>query len=319
MARVDRTERLLNVVFCLLGAARPVSRAQIRGNVVGYDPDASDSAFERMFERDKDELRGMGIPIETVTDVHGEVEGYLIRRPASVEELTFSAQELALVALAAASWSEAVLEAPARTALLKIEAVSGDAPVLESVGAVRMSAAEAALLPLLGALREQHMVSFDYRGAHDPQANRRQVDPWGVVSHDGHWYLVGHDRDREDRRTFRLSRIIGSVTVTARELEQPCPPELDLRAIVRTMDPEHPARARVRIAAGHGAGLRQAHAPTAGPFDDLELEISAVSDEVLVSQICGAGTGVLVLDPPAIVSRVRDALTSIATAHGSGS
>jgi proteasome accessory factor B len=318
LARVDRTERLLNVVFCLLGAARPVSRAQIRGSVVGYDPDASDTAFERMFERDKDELRGMGIPIETITDVHGEVEGYLIRRPASVEELTFSAQELALVALAAASWSEAVLEAPARTALLKIEAVSGDAPALDAIGTVRMSGVEAALLPLLGALREQHMVSFDYRGAHDPQANRRQVDPWGVVSHDGHWYLVGHDRDRDDRRTFRLSRIVGSVTVTARGLERACPAEIDLRAIVRTMDPEHPARARVRIAAGHGAQLRQAHAPTAGPFDDLELEISGVSEDVLVSQICGAGAGVRVLDPPAVVSRVQAALATIVSAHASG-
>lgn len=316
MARVDRTERLLNVVFCLLGAARPVSRAQIRASVVGYDASASDTAFERMFERDKDELRGMGIPIETVTDVHGEVEGYLIRRPASIEELTFSAQELALVALAAASWREAVLEDPARTALRKIEAVSGDAPEPDATGAVRMSAAEAALLPLLAALRERHMVAFDYRGAHDEQPHRRQVDPWGVVAHDGHWYLVGHDRDRDDRRTFRLSRITGSVTVTARDLERACPADLDLRAIVRTMDPEHPVHARVRIAAGQGASLRQAHAPAARPFDDLELEISAVSDDHLVSQICGAGAGVLVLEPPAIVARVRAALTAVAELHG---
>ena len=97
MARVDRTERLLNVVFCLLGASRAIPRWDIRRLVAGYDVDASDAAFERMFERDKDELRGMGIPVETVLDVNGEVEGYLIARQTTPEDLNFSAEELALL------------------------------------------------------------------------------------------------------------------------------------------------------------------------------------------------------------------------------
>jgi len=319
LARVDRTERLLNVVFCLLGAARPVSRAQIRRSVAGYDANASESAFERMFERDKDELRGMGIAVETVVDVNGEVEGYLIRRQATVEDLTFTADELALLALAAAAWEEAVLEAPAMTALRKIESVSGDAPETRDLSSVRMSAAEAALLPLMAGLREQRMVTFDYQGVQDAQARKRSIDPWGVIAHDGHWYLVGYDRDRAERRTFRVSRIQGSVTVTAKPLDQGCPSDLDLAETVRGMAPEHPVRARVRIAPGHGAQLRHAHAPAASPFDEIEIEISAISTDVLISQICGAGAGVMVLEPDELQTQVRDALQDIATSHGAAS
>ena len=75
---IGRTERLLNLVICLLGAERPVSRASLRQSIPGYSDATSDEAFERMFERDKDELRHMGIPVDTVVNVQGEVEGYLI-------------------------------------------------------------------------------------------------------------------------------------------------------------------------------------------------------------------------------------------------
>ena len=75
---VGRTERLLNLVIALLAARVPITRNTIQSSIVGYDPDATPSAFERMLERDKDELRGMGIPIRTVTNASGEVEGYLL-------------------------------------------------------------------------------------------------------------------------------------------------------------------------------------------------------------------------------------------------
>ena len=68
-SQVTRTERLLNLVIALLAAHTPVSRQVVQSSVAGYDPTATTTAFERMFERDKDELRSMGIPIETVTDL----------------------------------------------------------------------------------------------------------------------------------------------------------------------------------------------------------------------------------------------------------
>jgi len=286
--------------------------------VAGYSTDASEVAFERMFERDKDALRSMGIPVETVLDASGDVEGYVIPRQLSHEELHFDADELAVIALAAATWQAAVLEAPALTALRKIETVSGDAPELREFNDVRMTATDAALLPLMAALREQRVVSFDYRGAQDAEPVTRTVDPWGVIVHDGQWYLVGHDHDRQARRTFRVSRIAGTVTVTARTVETPRPEGLDLAEVVRGVAAEHAATARVLIRAGQGAQLRQANDAHGDPFQDIELSVSAVSEDVLVSQLCAAGTGVVVLGPEPIRVRVREALQRMAHSHRVG-
>ena len=315
MARVDRTERLLNVVFCLLGAARPVPRSQIRASVVGYDPSATDAAFERMFERDKDELRSMGIGIETVVDAHGEVEGYLIRRQNSTSELEFNADELALLGLAAAMSQEAIIEASANTALRKIETVSGDAPDSTHRSDLRINATDAALLPLMSSLREQHMVTFNYQGRNDRGAEKRNVDPWGVIAHEGAWYLVGHDRDRQARRTFRLSRIQGSVTITAQDLEIPRPTDLSLVEIVRGEQSEQHVMARVQITAGYGAALRHAHASGSTPFSDIEIDIRAISEDALVAQICAAGVGVKVIEPISIQRRVIAAFRSVELSH----
>lgn len=316
MARVDRTERLLNVVFCLLGSTQPVTRAFIRASVAGYDSDASDAAFERMFERDKDELRSMGIPVETVTDVNGEVEGYVIRRQNATAELDFNADELALLALAAAVSQEAILEASATTALRKIETVSGDAPDVAVRTDIRISATDAALLPLMSSLREQRTVTFDYQGRSDTHTEKRVVDPWGVIAHEGAWYFIGFDREKGARRTFRLSRIHGTVTVTAKILEHPRPAEVNLLDVARGEPAEQHSVATVFIAAGYGAALRMAHESRVSPFVDTELVIRAITDDVLVSIICAAGSGVQVIEPAHIRERVIASLKLVAEFHG---
>ena len=298
-----------------MGAARAVSRAEIRRLVAGYDPEASDTAFERMFERDKDELRGMGIPVETIVDVNGEVEGYLIRRQNATSDLDFNADELALLALAAAVSQEAILEASATNALRKIETISGDAPELFHQARMRMNATDAALMPLMAALREQVVVTFSYQGRNDARPEKRTVDPWGVIAHDGAWYFIGHDHDRAARRTFRISRIQGAVTITAQSIEKSRPEELNLVDVVRGETPEQHSTARVVISGGHGAALRVANHCEDSPFDDVELHISAVSEDVLVSQICAAGLGVKVIGPLEIRKKVVAALQSIAHAH----
>ena len=182
--RVERTERLLNLVFCLMSARRAVSRAVIQSSVPGYSADQGNAAFERMFERDKDELRQMGIPVDTVLDVNGDVEGYRIRSDTyRLAPSAFTPDELRIIALAARVWDEAILGPAATMALRKIEAAEGSAPV--SAGDLRMSvqvaAKDPALLPMLRAVRERHPVTFDYTGASDDGPKRRRVDPWAVI------------------------------------------------------------------------------------------------------------------------------------------
>lgn len=315
-----RTERLLNLVFCLMAARRSVSRAAIQSSVPGYSVDQGDAAFERMFERDKDELRQMGIPVETVTDVNGEVEGYRIKAEAyRLDPIAFPPDELRVIALAAQMWDEAILGPVATTALRKIEAAQGTAPA--TPGDLRMSvqlaAAEPALMPLLQAVRERRAVTFAYRGAADASAGRRRVDPWGVVSREGRWYVVGHDHDRQAPRCFRLSRIEGQVQVSASEQSVERDPDLDITALVVPGDPEAPAEATVFVRAGEGAQLRRLSRSGLSPFADGTIAVHGPSRAGLVSSILAAGEGARVEDPSDVRDAVIDGLRSVARLHGS--
>ena len=121
----DKTERLLNLVICLLYTRQPLSKAKIRDAVPQYGTTASDEAFDRMFERDKDELRDLGIPLVTEPgDVLFDDEpGYRIdRREYALPEISFAADELAVLGLASRAWAQASLAGPAAQALRKLEA-----------------------------------------------------------------------------------------------------------------------------------------------------------------------------------------------------
>ncbi|MFM9134620.1 MAG: helix-turn-helix transcriptional regulator [bacterium] len=330
----DRTERLLNLVLCLLGARQPVDRARIRSAVPGYAESASDDSFERMFERDKEELRGMGIPLETVENAQGEVLGYRIDSEAyALPEIPVTAEEVAVLGLAARAWTEGALGAAAQTAVRKIEALGpADAgPPTASVlagpdllGSPRPGDGE--LLVLWRAVREQRAVRFTYRARGRAAAEQRDVEPWGTVHDAGAWYLIGWDRAREAERAFRLSRIEGRVTV----LPGPghtVPARRDLPApATRPAEAEAAGRARVEIARGHGARRsRAAHEDGArvgesddgtGPRDDAEVVVIDVVDErLLASDVAALGRHARVLEPPELAAAVVARLVAARDAH----
>ena len=121
----QKTERLLNLVICLLSTRQFLAKDQIRRSVPQYAECATDEAFDRMFERDKDELRDMGVPLETGgNDAWFDDEvGYRIDRAAyAVPEIQFEPDELAVLGLASRVWQQASLAAPASRALLKLKA-----------------------------------------------------------------------------------------------------------------------------------------------------------------------------------------------------
>ena len=124
---VERTERLLNLVICLMATTTAVPRAAIRAQIPGYMQAASDSAFERMFERDKDELRSMGIPVETVVDASGEVRGYRIpQEDYALQDLDLNLAERAAVVVGSQVWGQALIAPLAGSALRKLQSVDAD-------------------------------------------------------------------------------------------------------------------------------------------------------------------------------------------------
>src|ERR1700734_1235903 len=157
-ARMSRrkTERLLSLVVCLLSARRYLTAAQIRDAVPGY-PDSFE-AFKRMFERDKDELRELGIPLETGINPGSEEEsGYRISRQAyELPEIRLEPDEAAVLGLAARVWRRAELAGAAEGALLKLRAAGIEAEDLTQPGIEpRVQTPEAAFGPLWEAVRDR--------------------------------------------------------------------------------------------------------------------------------------------------------------------
>lgn len=204
MAKLDR---LLNLVAALIDTTVPLTAEEIRERVPGYSDSAD--AFHRSFERDKDDLRELGVPIETVTVDHLEQPraGYTILRDRyELDDPGLEPDELAALHLAATTVQVEGLDPDdAEEGLRKLGglAVAADgtgAPI----GAVPMPRQ---LLDLFGAILERREVEFGYAGA------TRHVHPYRLQFERGRWYLSGHDVDREAPRSFRLDRIDGAVRV----------------------------------------------------------------------------------------------------------
>ena len=320
----QRTERLLNLVICLLASRRFVSREQVRTAVPQYAACESDEAFERMFERDKEDLREMGIPLVTGSDDawFDDELGYRIPRESyALPEITFAPDELAALGLAARAWQQATLAEAATQPLRKLEA--GGAEVDRDALAVvepRVTAAEPSFARFYEAVRDRRPVTFAYRRGGQGDASVRRVEPWGVVSWHGRWYLVGHDTDRDGTRVFRLSRVDGPVRFTGAAGTVTVPDDLDLRQAVAMLSPAEPTLLAVVDARdGAAAPLRrraEASQPVAGPTGDgspwSRLQVRIADAETLAAELCGYGADVVAVEPAELREAVVRRLTAVA-------
>lgn len=302
-----KTERLLNLVICLLATRRYLSVQQIREAVPGYDAD-NEEAFRRMFERDKEELRDLGIPLETGSNSHWDDEiGYRIaERDYQLPEITLEPDEASALGLAARLWQSAPLAGATGSALLKLRAAGIDPPEGATGLEPRIGATEPAFEACLSGAVAGQRLRFDYRTAGRPGLQTRDVEPWGVVSWRGRWYLVGHDQLRDATRVFRLSRIVGTVQPMGVAGEVVKPDDLDLRAMVIRMAGVTPSTAaRVRVRAGSCWELRRAATSVAPDEDGWEVvEISYDDAGRFADRVAGYGADAVVLAP----AEARDAV-----------
>ena len=314
-----KTERLLNLVICLLATRRYLTVDQIRGAVPGY-PD-SDEAFKRMFERDKEELRELGVPLETGSNsVWDDDVGYRIRRADyELPPITLEPDEAAVLALAARTWQRASLAGAASGALLKLRAAGIETDETSSMPAgiePRVDTTEPAFPSLWRAVRDRRRVAFDYRSPASSAAQPRQLEPWGVVSWHGRWYVAGHDLDRDAVRVFRLSRIAGDVRHTGRPGTVKVPDDADVRHIVISGAEDTPRRtASIALRAGAADGLRRVAARCVAGSDGWDgwemAEVGFSDPERLAGFVAGFGADAIVREPDdlkdAVVRRLRSA------------
>jgi proteasome accessory factor B len=321
----SRTERLVNLVICLLSTRRFLTAAQIAATVPGYEHDPEDvkdhEAFQRKFERDKAELRDLGVPLETGTaSIFDSEPGYRIGRGEyALPDIHLEPDEAAAVGIAARLWQHAGLAAAASSALTKLRAAGIDVdPHATTLGVEPVVRVDPAFEPLTAAVRDRQAVTFDYRTPEDDQASTRRLQPWGVVCWRGRWYVVGHDLDRAAPRCFRLSRVIGNVRRSGRAGAY-APPEVDLISYVaRWSGPvERSRQATVLVRKGRGAGIRR-YAEQVVPGEQGDTVVLRYADaEWLAGWLVGYGADAMVLDPPEVRDFVVKRLHEIAGAHAS--
>ena len=316
----SKTERLLQVVLCLSQSRRFVTKDQLRRAIPDYSATASSEAFERMFERDKNELRELGVPLETTSASSIDDDpGYRIDRDSyGLPALHLTREEMTAVALAARVWQEQGPASAAARALLKISADGTDVdpaelPAIEP----RLSGGEAAFEPLVAAVTARRAVRFPYRTLRGTDDVDRHLQPWGVVSRRGRWYVVGHDTDRDAERVFRLSRITGPVVPDGKPGAFEVPPGADLRARVNTFASSGPAStAQIQVHAGAGHGLRRRASQVRSLDRDSDLLTVTYTDQwSLAEEITSYGAAVMVDSPPDLRQAVVERLTAVVRGH----
>lgn len=314
----------MNLVIALLSTHGYITAERIRESVAGYADSPSDEAFSRMFERDKNELRDLGIPLETGrVSAFDPAEGYRINRNAyALPDIELTAEEAAAVAVAVQLWESPELITATQGALLKLRAAGVDVDpdaavaITTAAGPAGLRGTEDVLGILLSAINSGQPVRFRHRPLPTEPYAVRTVEPWGVVTARGRWYLVGHDRDRDATRTFRLSRIGADIDTVGPPGSVVRPDGVDLRAIVERAIGEAPSglKATVWVADGRATALRRAGSSTGprtiGGRAGEVLELDLGTRDRLAREIAGYGADALVLEPAALREDVVARLTA---------
>jgi proteasome accessory factor B len=320
----SKVERLMNLVIALLSSRGYITAEKIRSSVAGYSESPSAEAFSRMFERDKNELRDLGIPLEVGrVSALDPTEGYRINREAyALPPVELTPDEAAAVAVATQLWESPELITATQGALLKLRAAGVDVDPLDTGASVAIASpagvpglrgSEDVLGILLSAIDAGRAVQFPHRPSRAEPYITRTVEPWGVITEKGRWYLVGHDRDRDDTRVFRLSRIAEEVTPIGPTGAITVPDGVDLRRIVaRSVSDVSAAppggQARVWVADGRVTALRRngrsvAARQLAGRDGEV-IELDIGSADVLARDIAGYGADAVVLEPMSLREEV---------------
>ncbi|TNM39741.1 WYL domain-containing protein [Nocardioides albidus] len=312
-----KSERLLNLLIMLLVQRRPIAKERIRELLY---PDSRPDAFEKMFERDKEELRSLGVPIEvaTIDPLFEDEVGYRIPPEAfALPDVELTQEEAAVVGIASRVWQHATMAQATTDAVRKLTAAGIDVD-LDALEIARplLTAEEPAFERCWVAVCERTAIEFDYQRPDADAPMRRRVQPWGVVRYSGRWYLVGYDADRRAERVFRLSRVQGEVRLVGPPGAYDVPPETDVRQIARRMAPPMPTTTAVLLVReGAGHGLRRAaeriEVGVAGPDDHTGWDrlVLVRPTQGLADEVLSHGPDVVLVEPVAVREQVVARLT----------
>ncbi len=307
-----KSERLVNLTIALLATKRYLTKSEIFRTVEGYEGAAE--AMERMFERDKDDLRSLGIVIElgTFDPIFEDEAGYRITPSSYQLDLgELDGTDIALLSLAASAWSGAALERESTSALIKLASmgIDSDSEALSLLTPL-VSGTDQNFTLVTEAIIRRSEIEFEYVSA-DLSRQVRRIAPYSMRGQSGSWYLVGLDREKNSLRTFRLDRIVSEVTVDKKENTFDIPDLLPDRS---ADDIREVASLRIRKNRGYQLRSLGAVLESGDEWDEISLPI--VDESWLLRTILWHRDDVIAIEPATLRKSVIDSLKELRVLHG---
>lgn len=322
--RIPVEERLFSLVLALLATDHGLTKNQILSTVQGYRQrfvaGGDNANLERQFERDKDDIRELGVPLETLDTASeaGDNHNLRYRIPRGEYELPrdirFSSEESALLSLAGMVWREGSLSEESRRAIMKLKSLGAETvePVLAYAPRVRVR--DESFEPLSSAISKQQIVRFDYLKPGESLARARTVLPLALIQFQGRWHCTAIDQESGDRKTFLLRRIIGQVTATGKASVEPSADEPE-RGLRELEDLWESCVAEVTVEPNSDAEARLSKRRGTTVTDGGRLTLHYVDLNIVADELASYGPEVLVTSPPELVQAVRDRLQLVAAIH----
>jgi proteasome accessory factor B len=297
-----KTERLVNLTIALLATKRYITKSEIFRTVDGYEGTAESK--ERMFERDKDDLRNLGIDIEvgSFDPLFEDEAGYRIKPDSYQFQLgEITSQEISLLSLAAEAWRGAALDGSALTALRKLHAIGIESDI-ESIPdlAPHANIRDKNLQVAISAITSRQKITFNYLSEELSEQDRK-IAPYAVTSRYGHWYLYGLDMEKLGIRSFRLDRISGDIAPEGKSGSFEVDKEFDLSNLSKSADEVRTAVIYLR--AGRALALRSRSKPSStesaiAGWDLLELNFR--DQERFIEEVLWYGDDAIVTEPKGV-------------------
>ena len=307
-----KSERLVNLTIALLATKRYLTKSEIFRTVEGYE--GSPEAMERMFERDKDDLRSLGIAIElgSFDPLFEDEAGYRITPSSYKLDLgELDGTDIALLSIAASAWTGAALERESTSALIKLASMGldSDSEAL-SLLAPRINGTNENFTVITDAIIRRSEIEFEYVSS-DLTKQQRRIAPYSLRGQSGSWYLVGQDLEKNSLRTFRLDRIVSEVSASKKSNTYVVPDEIPNQGAEEVREV-----ARIRIRKNRGHQLRSYATVLESDEEWDEVSLPIVDAKWLLRTILWHRDDVVLLEPSSLRKQLVQSLKELRVLHG---
>ena len=310
-----KIERLINLTIALLATKRYLTKSEIFNSIEGYE--GTPETKERMFERDKDDLRSLGIEIEvgSFDPLFNDEAGYRIKQEKYQLDLgDVTSVELSLLSLAAEAWQDASFDDVAQKALLKLRSIGVPADELPIIGNLhKLNDGGQDLSQLSKAISQHQLLEFSYLDA-DMSTSSRSVVPIALSTRSGFWYLSAVDQDVQEVRTFRIDRIEGEIEVKKGPEDFEPPSDFDPKSSLVGTTSSEVAIIDVRIGKGSSLRALATSFTNVGEWDQLRVPIFNVRS--LSSLVLWHGQDAYVQEPASLRDLIVEQLEALVKNHG---